>query len=212
MVDFIFPQFHNSTISPLLEAFVSDGPSVFPEGSTNTVLEHLFYSGTTNGAFAFPQPTDNAAVLRILVSGSGSGDLLVGDSYVPLVGEASRRGAEAQSSLLLFVPKFATVPMYLRGDNTLSVSFDSGEFAFGELPSVAANRCAGWINFPDTRATEPCIHNFATRRKLLSLPASSGADGLSCAWSGAQGVQVENLPPRSANVTAAFDAREPRPS
>ena len=92
MVDFIFPQFHNSTISPLLEAFVSDGPSVFPEGSTNTVLEHLFYSGTTNGAFAFPQATDNAAVLRILVSGSGSGDLLVGDSYVPLVGEVSRRG------------------------------------------------------------------------------------------------------------------------
>ena len=60
-------------------------PFSFPEGSTNTVLEHLFYSGTTNGAFAFPQPTDNAAVLRISVSGSGSGDLLVGDSYVQLV-------------------------------------------------------------------------------------------------------------------------------
>ena len=185
-------------------------PFSFPEGSTNTVLEHLFYSGTTNGAFALPQASEQYAVLQISVSGSGSGDLLVGGSYVPLVAPPQMRSMPQANPLMLPVPKGGTVPVYLRGDNTLSVSFDSGEFAFGELPSIAANRCAGWINFPDTRATEPCIHNFATRRKSLSLPASSGADGLSCAWSGAQGVQVENLSPRSANVTAAFDARATR--
>ena len=38
-------------------------PYDFPPDSTNTVLEHLFYSGTTNGAFAYPQSTDGSAVL-----------------------------------------------------------------------------------------------------------------------------------------------------
>lgn len=46
-------------------------PFSYPEGSTNTVLEHVFYSGTTNGAFAYPQSSDSMAVLEVSVSGSG---------------------------------------------------------------------------------------------------------------------------------------------
>lgn len=46
-------------------------PFSFPEGSTNSVIEHIFYSGTTNGAFSFPVSTETMAVLRISVSGAG---------------------------------------------------------------------------------------------------------------------------------------------
>ncbi|MBR2839348.1 MAG: hypothetical protein IKE55_11225, partial [Kiritimatiellae bacterium] len=186
-------------------------PFSFPEGSTNTVLEHLFYSGTTNGAFFYPQTNDSTAVLRVAVTGSGSGDLLVGGSYVPLVGAPQMRGGPApQSSLMLPVSKGGTVPMYLRGDSSLSVSFDSGEFAFGDLPAIAAKRCAGWINFPETRATEPCIHDLGTTTKSVSLPASAGADDLVCTWQGGGDVEVENIPPRSATLTASFDPKQSR--
>ncbi|MBQ6330996.1 MAG: alpha/beta hydrolase, partial [Kiritimatiellae bacterium] len=77
-----------------------------------------------------------------------------------------------------------------------------------ELPSLSANRCVGWINFPDTRATEPCVHDLRTRRRTVSLPASAGADDLVCTWNGAANVGVENIPPRSATLTASFDPRQ----
>ncbi|MGN0877798.1 MAG: thrombospondin type 3 repeat-containing protein, partial [Kiritimatiellia bacterium] len=40
-------------------------PFVCPEGSTNTIWEHVFYTGTTNAPFAYPQSTDDTAVLRV---------------------------------------------------------------------------------------------------------------------------------------------------
>ena len=43
-------------------------PLSFLDGSTNSVLEHIFYSGTTNGAFAYPVSTDEIGVLKITVS------------------------------------------------------------------------------------------------------------------------------------------------
>ena len=61
-------------------------PHSCPPGSTNTVWEHWVYTGTTNAPFARPQSTERTAVLRIAVSGSGRGELLVGDRAVPLVG------------------------------------------------------------------------------------------------------------------------------
>ena len=78
----------------------------------------------------------------------------------------------------------------------------------GELPAIAANRCAGWINFPETRATEPCIHDLGVTTKAVLLPASSGADDLVCTWQGGGDVEVENIPPRSATLTASFDPRQ----
>ena len=61
-------------------------PLAFPSGSTNTVWEHIVYTGTTNGAFVLPSSTASAAVLRVAVSGSGRGELLVGNRAVPLAG------------------------------------------------------------------------------------------------------------------------------
>ena len=65
-------------------------PLAYPSGSTNTVWEHLVYTGMTNGVFAYPQSTERTAVLRVSVAGAGRGELLVGDRAVPLVGPGGK--------------------------------------------------------------------------------------------------------------------------
>ena len=64
----------------------------YPEGSTNTVLEHLFYSGTTNGTIVLPQSSDGYAVLGVTASGYGSGELIIDGKVVPLIGRPQMRG------------------------------------------------------------------------------------------------------------------------
>ena len=80
-------------------------PFSCPEGSTNTVLEHVFYSGTTNGVFAYPTSTAETAVLKIMVSGEGTGRLVVGDAVVPLVAPPPMRSGAQTNTLLLAVGK-----------------------------------------------------------------------------------------------------------
>ena len=179
-------------------------PFSFPVGSTNTVLEHIFYSGTTNGAFAYPQSSDSTAVLKISVAGSGSGDLIVGERVVPLLPRPLiARSAPPPSELLLTLPKGKTLQLKARGDS--DVTFDSSDFAFGVLPS--GNR-GGWINLPFTKATPPCIHDFIARKKAVSLPAGDDAEELTCTWQGSEKVEAENHPPRSAEITGRFNPRE----
>ena len=100
-------------------------PFAFPAGSTNAVLEHVFYSGTTNGAFAYPQSSDSRAVLKISVSGSGYGDLLVGENAVPLLaGPTMQRSAPVPYELSLSVPKGVTLSLKKRGDQSIDVALD----------------------------------------------------------------------------------------
>ena len=194
-------------------------PLACPEGSTNTVLEHVFYSGTTTGAFAYPQSTDGNAVLMVSVSGSGSGELMVGSSFVPLVGRpAPARGPRflaapppSSSALAVSVPRGSTQKVFLRGDSTLSVSFSSDDFAFGALPDLSGRHFTGWINFPFVNATVPCIHDYTARKKLVSLPLGAGAGELSCEWQGTSQIEVENIPPRSAMLTGHFSGRTTTP-
>ena len=191
-----------------------EDPYSYPPGSTNAVLEHLFYSGTTNGAFSYPQSSDDAAVLWVSVSGTGSGELIVGSSTVPIRG----RAASALPRLLaahppppctlgVSVPRGMTCPVYLRGDGTLSVSYDSDDFAFGELPDLSGRRFKGWINFPFVNATVPCIHDYTARQKEVSLPVGSGAGDLTCTWQSTTQIEAENHPPRSALLTGHFSGR-----
>ena len=185
-------------------------PFSCPVGSTNTVLEHVFYSGSVHGHFTYPQTTDDTAVMRVSVSGTGSGELLVGDSFVPLLGALRQddTGASQESVLLVSVPRGVDMPLYIRGDGTLNVTFDSEEFAFGVLPRLALWRHAGWVNFPNTKASEPCIHDYTRRRRDVSLSVKKEAKDLHCTWQGSGDVEVENNPPRSASITAEFNARE----
>ena len=181
-------------------------PFSFPEGSTNTVLEHIFYSGTTNGVFAYPQSSESMAVLQVSVSGSGTGDLIIGNQVVPLIAPPQMRSAppNPMPPLLVQLVKGETYPIYFRGDELLEVSLYSADFVFGVLPT---HNTFGHINFPNTVATKPCIHDFNARRKSVYLPMSRDANLLTCTWQGNSNVQVENNPPRSATITGNFSAR-----
>ena len=181
-------------------------PFSYPEGSTNTVLEHVFYSGTTNGVFAYPQSSDSMAVLEVSVSGSGTGDLIVGSQVVPLVAPPQMRSAppNPMPPLLVQLVKGETYPVYVRGDELLEVSLNSADFAFGVLPTY---NTFGHINFPNTVATTPCIHDFNARRKGVYLPMSRDAHLLTCTWHGSSNVEVSNSPPRAATITGNFSAR-----
>ena len=207
-----------------LETFASRlgglDPMSCPPGSTNTVWEHIAYAGTPDGAFTVPESTDAAAVLEVSVSGSGTGVLDVGGAAFPLVGPggavASVQSAAAVQpavaipaaspmrapppsppSLRVQVPRGQTVPLYVAGDGTLSVSLSSGDFAFGVLPSLARRILSGWINFPNAKPTPACVHDYGAESVTVTLPAGQGADGLRCRWSGPG---VRNLPPRSAEI------------
>ena len=185
-----------------------EDPFSCPEGSTNTVLEHVFYSGTTNGAFAYPQSSDGMAVLRVSVSGSGTGDLVVGEQAVPLVAPPQMRSGPTVSPLTLLVQvvKGETYRLYRRGSEELNVALDSDDFAFGSLPSYAP---VGYVNFPNTVATPPCIHDFNARRRRVSLPLSRDADAMTCTWNAGMSmdVTVSNIPPCAATITGNFSAR-----
>ncbi len=182
-------------------------PMSCPPGSTNTVWEHIAYTGTPDGAFTIPESTENVAVLEVSVSGSGKGVLDVGGAAFPLAGPGGAAVA-AQSavrpmsaptppSLRIQVPRGQTVPIYVTGDGSLSVSLSSGDFAFGVLPSLAKRILSGWINFPNTRPTPACVHDYGAESVTVTLPAGEGADGLRCEWAGPG---VVNVPPRSAEI------------
>ena len=141
-----------------------------PPGLTNTVYEHLFYTGTTNAPFAYPTSTGSTAILRVTVSGIGSGALLVGDRCVVLNAEEEEIGSRAKTTTLLVpVTRGKTQRLFIRGDATLSISLDSDDFAFGELPSLAAHRLNGWINFPLIATTPVCFHGWNNPTKRVTL-------------------------------------------
>ena len=74
------------------------------------------------------------------------------------------------TTLLVPVTRGKTQKLFICGDATLSISLDSDDFVFGELPSLAAHRLNGWINFPLTATTTACFHgwNNPTRRVTLA--------------------------------------------
>jgi pimeloyl-ACP methyl ester carboxylesterase len=59
-------------------------PFSYPDGSTNMVWEHVVYTGTTNAPFAYPEASADTAILRVTCSGSGTGELIVGERGVVL--------------------------------------------------------------------------------------------------------------------------------
>lgn len=187
-------------------------PYSFPEGSTNTVWEHLFYTGTTNTPFAYPQSSRDYAVLKVAVSGVGSGELIVGDRVVPLLARSSEDAFVVDSvedstnvdrarSLFVSVARGSNVRLFLRGDDTLSVELDSDDFAFGVLPSWSST--FGYVNFPNVEAEPPCVHDLQTFQKRLFLTVSNDASLLTCVWQGeGDDVTIQNIPPRAAQITA----------
>ena len=189
----------------LAARLAGENPFAFPDGSTNTVYEHVFYSGTTNGPVAFPQPTENFAILRVGVSGDGEGDLMVGDRVYPLLPPPRLRSGAATNTLLIAVGRGRRERLWWRRPDGLDVALNSEDFMVGELPSLHP----GWIAFPFTDATIPCIHRLSDRSVRVRLV--TGFPDMTATWSsGSADVVVTNLPPDAAKITGRFDVDEER--
>ena len=195
-------------------------PFEIPPGSTNTVLEHVFYTGTTNAPFAYPVATDSRALLRVSAQGAGAGRVVVGDVVVPLiaasVASAAPRllGADPTASdgagFLVQVVRGQDVQVHVFGSASFSATYESDDFAFGTLPYFGWGGTEGYINFPNTVADIPCIHDLNARKKVVTLPVDETGDLLTCTWQGTESVEIENIPPRSAAITGRFPLRQTR--
>ena len=178
-------------------------PFSYPEGSTNTVLEHVFYSGTTNGVFAYPTSTVETAVLKIMVSGSGTGRLVVGDAVVPLIAQPPLRSGAQTNMLLLAVGKGVRKEVWFDKPEGLDVAIDSADFLIGEMPTWY--RVHGWLAFPHTDATVPCIHDFYAKGRMVTLVHGVEFPGLTAEWTSEEsGVAITNVPPVSAAIYGSF--------
>ena len=178
-------------------------PFSYPEGSTNTVLEHVFYSGTTNGVFAYPTSTVETAVLKIMVSGSGTGRLVVGDAVVPLIAQPPLRSGAQTNILFQTVERGVIKTFWWDKPDGLDVAVEADEFLIGELPSLW--RLRGWIAFPHTDATVPCIHDFYAKGRMVTLVHGVEFPGLTAEWASEEsGVAITNVPPVSAAIYGSF--------
>ena len=178
-------------------------PFSYPEGSTNTVLEHVFYSGTTNGVFAYPTSTVETAVLKIMVSGTGTGRLVVGDAVVPLIARPPLRSGAQTNVLFQTVERGVIKTFWWDKPDGLDVAVEADEFLIGELPSLW--RLRGWIAFPHTDATVPCIHDFYAKGRMVTLVHGVEFPGLTAEWTSEEsGVAITNVPPVSAAIYGSF--------
>ena len=186
-----------------------NNPFSFPEGSTNTILEHVFYSGTTNGMFAYPISTDETAVLKIMVSGAGTGRLVIGNAVVPLIAQPTLRSGVQTNVLFQTVERGMMKTFWWDKPGELDVAIESDDFLIGELPSLLRPR--GWIAFPHTDATIPCIHDFIGNGKSVTLIHGEEFPGLTAEWaSDANGVVITNQPPVSAEIYGDFSKNQTR--
>ena len=194
-----------------------EDPFAYPEGSTNTIYEHILYTGTTNAPFAYPVPTDEIGVLKIMVSGSGAGRLVVGDAVVPLLCSQTgltrltglRGGANPDNpvnpvtnTLLLVVGKGVRKTLWWEKPDGLDIAIDSDDLLIGELPTLL--RLKGWIAFPNTKAKEPCIHDLNAKKLLVYLDPGRDIRGLVCTWNPTASISVEAKSDLSAELTGSF--------
>ena len=186
-----------------------EDPFSYPQGSTNTVLEHVFYSGSTNGVFSLPVSTDETAVLKVCVSGSGVGRLVVGEKVVPLVAPMKQRSVAVTNTLLLAVGKGVKKSIWFTKSEELELAIDSDDFMIGELPSLLWPH--GWIAFPHTEATVPCIHDFYGKGRRVTLLHGEEFPGMTAFWSsGTSDVVITNVAPVSAEIYGHFKKNQTR--
>lgn len=182
----------------------SEDPFAFPAGSTNTVFEHVFYTGTTNTPFACPSDTVDAAVLKVTARGSGAGRIVVGDAVVPLLVH------ESAQTVCVQLPKGVLHAVWGSLPSSLQVEVGSESYTVGRLPHWYTGE-RGWVAFPDTRAKEPCIHDLGTGGVDVSLDPGERITGLTCTWNAATNIEVENRPPLAARLTGRFPHRSTTP-
>ena len=156
-------------------ALGNENPLASPPGSSYTIYEHIVYSGTTNGTVSIPESATSGAILEVSMSGTGTGDLVVGGQSLPLLGGAP--------TVYIPVPRGGRLNVRLRRrTGSLQVSLDSGDFAFGEMPGLMDGDPTGWICFPRTVPVPEvaCIHDLSRRKITVRIEPGYGEEGLSC--------------------------------
>jgi len=193
-------------------AFGGVDPFSCPQGSTNTVYEHWFYSGTTNGVFSLPESSDSTAVLKVIFVRRDCGELLLkyGDTVriLPMFGDDGQMG-----ELRVAVPRGVRIEMKMRHPASAAMPMHgmrSDDFCYGELPttSVLSLWRRGWIVFPNVIPSPACIHDFRTRSVAVSLDPGPEVEGLTCSWNVPEGnddCRVANNPPLSSTIYGDFD-------
>ena len=138
--------------------------------------------------------------------------LLAMPSFAPLSVDEDDDGAAAPNptnTLLIAVGKGVVKNLWFRKPDGLQLAIDSDDLLIGKLP-IAAFR-PGWIAFPHTNATEPCIHDLDAGEKTVALVHGEEFPGLTATWSSdASGVSVTNSPSVSATVYGTFGKNETR--
>ncbi len=187
-------------------------PFACPEGSTNTIYEHIFYTGTTNAPFAYPVDTNDTAVLTITVSGSGAGRIVIGDIVVPVMARPASpplRGSGGDgtdptaNSVHIPLPRGVEISIWGSIPETLQAEIDSGSYTIGRLPAWYTLE-RGWIAFPNTKAKEPCIHDLNAKKLLVYLDPGKDVKGLVCTWNATDTISVEAKSDLSAELTGDF--------
>ena len=188
-------------------------PFSCPEGSTNTIYEHIFYTGTTNAPFAYPVDTNDTAVLTITVSGRGAGRIVVGDIVVPVMARPAPprlRGSKGGSapeptanSVHVPLPRGVEFGIWGSIPETLRAEIDAKSYTIGRIPAWHTLG-RGWIAFPNTTAKEPCIHDLTAKKLLVYLDPGRDVRGLVCTWNATDGISVEAKSDLSAELTGRF--------
>ena len=187
-------------------------PFSCPEGSTSTIYEHIFYTGTTNAPFAYPVDTNDTAVLTITVRGSGAGRIVIGDIVVTVMARPApplRRGSDGDTpdptanSVRISLPRGVEFRIWGSIPKTLQVEIDAESYTIGRIPAWYTLE-RGWIAFPNTKAKEPCIHDLNAKKLLVYLDPGRDIRGLVCTWNATDRISVEAKSDLSAELTGSF--------
>ena len=187
-------------------------PFSCPEGSTSTIYEHIFYTGTTNAPFAYPVDTNDTAVLTITVRGSGAGRIVIGDIVVTVMARPApppRRGSDGDTpdptanSVRISLPRGVEFRIWGSIPKTLQVEIDAESYTIGRIPAWYTLE-RGWIAFPNTKAKEPCIHDLNAKKQLVYLDPGRDIRGLVCTWNATDRISVEAKSSLSAELTGNF--------
>ena len=99
--------------------------------------------------------------------------------------------------------------MWFRKPAGLEVAIDSDVLLIGEMPTFYWAH--GWLAFPHTEATIPCIHDLRAKSRRVSLVHGEEFPGLTGTWTnGTSVIVIAAEPPVSALITANFSPAETR--
>ena len=110
---------------------------------------------------------------------------------------------------MLAVGKGSRKELWFDKPEGLDVAIDSNDLLIGRMPTWYLPH--GWIAFPRTDATSPCIHDFFSNGKIVSLIYGDEFPGLTATWTnGNADVEMENLPPDAAEIHGHFAKNQER--